>query len=184
MSMIGEIKFFLGLQIHQSSCEIFISKSQYNFEILKKHGMDGCDSINTPMATARIDADLQGTPTDQTKYRSMIEGFMYLTESRSDITFATFVCALYQARPTVKYLKKYIRENSIYGDKLVSWSPKKQDYTSMFTTEAAYVSLSASSAQVHWMRTQLLDYRFRYTKIPMYSDSKSAIAISCNPIQY
>ncbi|GJR70185.1 retrovirus-related pol polyprotein from transposon TNT 1-94 [Tanacetum coccineum] len=59
MSMIGEIKFFLGLQIHQSSREIFISKSQYNFEILKKHGMDGCDSINTPMATARIDADLQ-----------------------------------------------------------------------------------------------------------------------------
>ncbi|GJY91368.1 retrovirus-related pol polyprotein from transposon TNT 1-94 [Tanacetum coccineum] len=111
MSMIGEIKFFLGLQIHQSSREIFISKSQYNFEILKKHGMDGCDSINTPMATARIDADLQGTPTDQTKYRSMIKGFMYLTESRSDITFATFVCALYQARPT-----NFVFELTAYSD--------------------------------------------------------------------
>nr|GEW57333.1 retrovirus-related Pol polyprotein from transposon TNT 1-94 [Tanacetum cinerariifolium] len=45
---------------------IFIIQSQYTLEILKKHGMDGCDSISTPMATARIDADLQGNPTDPT----------------------------------------------------------------------------------------------------------------------
>ncbi|GJX60918.1 hypothetical protein Tco_0292308 [Tanacetum coccineum] len=58
------------------------------------------------MATARIDADLQGTPTDQTKYRSMIGSLMYLTASRPDIAFATFVCARYQARPTKKHLKE------------------------------------------------------------------------------
>ncbi|GJX18032.1 retrovirus-related pol polyprotein from transposon TNT 1-94 [Tanacetum coccineum] len=66
MSMMDEMKFFLGLQIHQSPRGIFISWSQYTLEILKKHGMNGCDSIGTPMATARIDADLQGTPTDPT----------------------------------------------------------------------------------------------------------------------
>ncbi|GJX41036.1 hypothetical protein Tco_0256026 [Tanacetum coccineum] len=70
------------------------------------------------------------------------------------------------------------------GDKLVSWSSKKQDFTTMPTAEVEYVSLSACCAQVIWMRTQLLDYRFRYTKIPMYCDSKSEIAISCNPIQH
>ncbi|GJQ90495.1 hypothetical protein Tco_0001634 [Tanacetum coccineum] len=70
------------------------------------------------------------------------------------------------------------------GDKLVSWSSKKQDFTAMSTTEAEYVSLSACCAQVIWMRTQLLDYGFRYTKIPMYCDSKSAIAISCNTVQH
>ncbi|GJS63350.1 hypothetical protein Tco_0677914 [Tanacetum coccineum] len=64
---------------------------------LEKHGRDGCDSISTPMATTRLDADLQGTLTDQTKYRSMIMGLMYLTASRPDIEFATFVCAHYQA---------------------------------------------------------------------------------------
>ncbi|GKB87634.1 uncharacterized mitochondrial protein-like protein [Tanacetum coccineum] len=58
MSMMGEMKFFLGLQIHQSPRGIFISQSQYTLEILKKHDMDGYDSISTPMATARIDADL------------------------------------------------------------------------------------------------------------------------------
>nr|GFB03375.1 uncharacterized mitochondrial protein AtMg00810-like [Tanacetum cinerariifolium] len=65
------------------------------------------------------------------------------------------------------------------GDKLVSWSLKKQDYISMSSTEAEYVSLSACCAQVLWMRTQLTDYGFHFDKIPMYCDSKAAIAISC-----
>ncbi|GJS20682.1 retrovirus-related pol polyprotein from transposon TNT 1-94 [Tanacetum coccineum] len=100
MSMMGELKFFLGLQVHQS---------QYAIELLKKHGLDECVSMSTPMATERLDADLQGTPTDQTTYRRMIGGLMYLTTSRPDIAFATFVCARYQARPTVKHLKEVKR---------------------------------------------------------------------------
>ncbi|GJR42711.1 retrovirus-related pol polyprotein from transposon TNT 1-94 [Tanacetum coccineum] len=59
-------------------------------ELLKNHGMDGCDSISTLMATTKLDANLHGTPTDQTKYRSMIRGLMYLTASRPDSAFATF----------------------------------------------------------------------------------------------
>nr|GEV66670.1 ribonuclease H [Tanacetum cinerariifolium] len=54
----------------------------------------------------------------------------------------------------------------------------------MFTTEAKYVTLSACCAQVIWMRTQLLDYGYKYNRIPMYCDSKRAIAISCNPVQH
>ncbi|GKE52540.1 hypothetical protein Tco_1487696 [Tanacetum coccineum] len=179
------------------------------------------------MAIARIDADIQGTPTDQTKYRSMIEGLMYLTISRPDISFATFVCTRYQACPTEKHLKEikrifhYLRQTinmclwyskdsgfeliaysdadyagyhddrkstsgglQFLGDKLVSWSSKKQDCTAMSTVKAEYVSLLACCAQVIWMRTQLFDYGYRYTKIPMYRDSKSAISISCNPVQH
>ncbi|GKB89911.1 hypothetical protein Tco_0962183 [Tanacetum coccineum] len=70
------------------------------------------------------------------------------------------------------------------GDKLVSWSSKKQDCTVMSTTEVGYVSLSSCCAQVIWMRTQLLDYGFRYNKIPIYCGSQSAIAISCNTVQH
>ncbi|GJW16598.1 hypothetical protein Tco_0024034 [Tanacetum coccineum] len=69
------------------------------------------------------------------------------------------------------------------GDKLVSWSSKKQDCTSMSSAEAEYVSLSACCAQVLWLRTQLTDYGFHFDKIPMYYDSKATIAISCNPVQ-
>ncbi|GJR80904.1 hypothetical protein Tco_0151689 [Tanacetum coccineum] len=189
MSMMCEMKFVLGLQVHQSPRGVFINQSQYTLDLLKKHGMDGCDSISTPMATAKIDADLQGTSTDQTKYCSMIEGLMYLTASRPDIAFATFVCARYQARLTEKHLKEGVTmiaraHLEKMGDKLVSWSSKKQNCTTMLTVEAEYVSLSACYAQIMWIRTQLLDYGDRYTKIPMYCDSKSAIAISCNPVQH
>nr|GEX43958.1 copia protein [Tanacetum cinerariifolium] len=70
------------------------------------------------------------------------------------------------------------------GEKLVSWSSKKQDCTALSTAEAEYVSLSACCAQVLWMRTQLTDYGFHSNNIPIYCDSKLAIAISCNPVQH
>ncbi|GJS89731.1 retrovirus-related pol polyprotein from transposon TNT 1-94 [Tanacetum coccineum] len=70
------------------------------------------------------------------------------------------------------------------GDKLVSWMSKKQNCTAMSSAEAEYVALSASCAQVMWMRTQLQDYGFNYNKIPLYCDSQSAIAITCNPVQH
>nr|GEX29082.1 hypothetical protein [Tanacetum cinerariifolium] len=70
------------------------------------------------------------------------------------------------------------------GEKLVSWSSKKQDYTALSTAEAEYVSLSACCAQVLWMRTQLTEYGFYFNKIPIYYDSKSAIALSCNQVQH
>nr|GEW54549.1 retrovirus-related Pol polyprotein from transposon TNT 1-94 [Tanacetum cinerariifolium] len=70
------------------------------------------------------------------------------------------------------------------GEKLVSWSSKKQDCTALSTAEAEYVSLSACCAQVLWMRTQLTDYGFYFDKIPIFCDSKSSIAISCNPVQH
>nr|GEZ43111.1 hypothetical protein [Tanacetum cinerariifolium] len=70
------------------------------------------------------------------------------------------------------------------GDKLVSSSSKKQDCTSMSSIKAKYVSLSMCCVQVLWLRTQLTDYGFHFDKIPMYCDSKAAIAISCNPVQY
>ncbi|GJS82309.1 retrovirus-related pol polyprotein from transposon TNT 1-94 [Tanacetum coccineum] len=57
-------------------------------------------------------------------------------------------------------------------------------YVPMSSAEAEYVALSASCAQVMWMRTQLQDYGFNYNKIPLYCDSQSAIAISCNPVQH
>nr|GFA09845.1 retrovirus-related Pol polyprotein from transposon TNT 1-94 [Tanacetum cinerariifolium] len=70
------------------------------------------------------------------------------------------------------------------GDKLVCWSSKKQNCVSISTAESEYVAVSSCCAQVLWMRTQLTDYGFFYDKILIYCDSKSAIAISCNPVQH
>ncbi|GKC51536.1 retrovirus-related pol polyprotein from transposon TNT 1-94 [Tanacetum coccineum] len=70
------------------------------------------------------------------------------------------------------------------GDKLVSWMSKKQNCTAMSSAEAEYVALSASCAQVMWMRTRLKVYGFNYNKILLYYDSQSAIAISCKAVQH
>nr|GEU57828.1 ribonuclease H-like domain-containing protein [Tanacetum cinerariifolium] len=225
MAWYDELSTFL---IHQSPYGIFINQAKYAQEILIKHGMTSCDSIGSPMATKHLDADLSGTPIDQTQYHSMVIALMYLTTSRLDIMHATCYCARYQAKLTEKhltmikrifqYLKDTIHMGLWYpkdtgfeltafldsnhagcpdlrkstsggikflsGDKLVSWSSKKQDCTSMSSTKAKSVSLSMCCAQVLWMRTQLIDYGFHFDKIPMYGDSKAAIAISCKPVQH
>nr|GFC72289.1 copia protein [Tanacetum cinerariifolium] len=113
------------------------------------------------------------------------------------------LCARYQAKPTEKHLKevkqifRYLRGivntdtfkstsggAQFLGEKLVSWSSKKQNCTGLSTAKAEYVSLSTCCVQVLWMRKQLTDYGFHFNKIPIYCDSKSAIAISCNPVQH
>nr|GEX20412.1 retrovirus-related Pol polyprotein from transposon TNT 1-94 [Tanacetum cinerariifolium] len=104
MSMMGELKFFLGIQIHQSPRGIFINQAKYAQEILINYGMTSCDSVGTPMATKHLHADLSGTSVDETKYQNMVGALMYLTISRPDIVHATCYFALYQAKPTEKDL--------------------------------------------------------------------------------
>nr|GEU82519.1 hypothetical protein [Tanacetum cinerariifolium] len=130
MSMMGELNFFLGIQIHQSPRGIFINQAKYAQEILIKHGMTSCDSIGTPMATKHLDANLSETPVDQTKYRSMVGALMYLTASRPDIVHATCYCARYQAKPTEKHLTavkqifRYLKDTINMG----LWYPKDTSF--------------------------------------------------------
>ncbi|GKE52995.1 hypothetical protein Tco_1488151, partial [Tanacetum coccineum] len=70
------------------------------------------------------------------------------------------------------------------GDKLVSWSSKKQKSTAISTTEGEYITMSGCCAQILWMRSQLTDYAFAFNKIPMYCDNRSAIALYCNNDQH
>nr|GEZ26558.1 ribonuclease H-like domain-containing protein [Tanacetum cinerariifolium] len=70
------------------------------------------------------------------------------------------------------------------GDKLVSWSSKKQKSTAISTTEAEYIAISGCCAQILWMRSQLTDYGFDFNKIPLYCDNRSAIALCCNNVQH
>ncbi|GJR44699.1 retrovirus-related pol polyprotein from transposon TNT 1-94 [Tanacetum coccineum] len=228
MSMMGQISFFLGLQISQSPRGIFLNQSKYASEIIKKYGLLTSDSVDTPMVEKnKLDEDLQGTPVDATLYRGMIGSLMYLTSSRPDLIYAVCLCARYQAKPTEKhlnavkrifrYLKGTINMGLWYskdtdmsltaysdadhagcqdtrrstsgsaqflGDKLVSWSSKKQKSTAISSTEAEYIALSGCCAQILWMRSQLTDYGFTFNKIPLYCDNKSAIALCCNNVQH
>nr|GEZ72102.1 hypothetical protein [Tanacetum cinerariifolium] len=165
MSMMGEMTFFLGLQ---SPCGIFINQSKYVLEILNKYGMESCDPVGTPMEIKdTLDLDQNGTPAKPTK--------KYLKEVKR---------IFHYLRGTVNMGLWYTKDS---GFELTEFSDA--DYarckdTFKSTFEAEYVSLSACCAQVLWMRTQLTDYGFHFNKIPIYCDSKSAIAISCNPVQH
>nr|GEW27797.1 copia protein [Tanacetum cinerariifolium] len=70
------------------------------------------------------------------------------------------------------------------GDKLVSWSSKKQKSTMISTTEAEYIAMSGCCAHILWMRSQLIDYSFAFNKIPLYYDNRSSIALYCNNVQH
>ncbi|GKE22666.1 retrotransposon protein, putative, unclassified [Tanacetum coccineum] len=70
------------------------------------------------------------------------------------------------------------------GDRLVSWSSKRQKRAAISSTEAEYIAMLGCCAQILWMRSQLTDYGLGFNKIPMYCDNKSAIALSCNNVQH
>nr|GEY99770.1 integrase, catalytic region, zinc finger, CCHC-type, peptidase aspartic, catalytic [Tanacetum cinerariifolium] len=93
---------------------------------------------------------------------------------------------VFQMDVKTTFLNGILKEEVVrfLGDKLVCWSSKKQNYVSISTAESEYVAVSSCCAQVLWIRTQLTDYGFFYNKVPIYCDSKSAIAISCNPVQH
>lgn len=86
MSMMGQMSFFLGLQVSQNPSGIFINQSKYANEILKKFGFESCDSVDTPMIErSKLDKADVGTQVDQTLYRSMIGSLMYLTASWNSV---------------------------------------------------------------------------------------------------
>ncbi|GJZ78459.1 retrovirus-related pol polyprotein from transposon TNT 1-94 [Tanacetum coccineum] len=128
------------------------------------------DPVDTPMVErTKLDEDLSGTPVDQTKYRSMIGSLMYLTANHAGCQ---------DTRRSTSGSAQFL------GDKLVSWSSKKQTSTSISSTEAEYIAMSGCCAQILWMRSQLSDYGFAYNRIPLYCDNKSAIALCCNNVQH
>ncbi|KAI3665305.1 hypothetical protein L6452_43929 [Arctium lappa] len=120
MSSMGELTFFLGLQVKQKKDGIFISQSKYVHDILNKFGFSDSKPASTPMETHKqITADLEGEDVDVHHYRSMIGSLMYLTASRPDIMFpvcvCVCVCARFQVRPkqsqfqAVKRIFRYLK---------------------------------------------------------------------------
>ena len=100
MSMMGELTYFVGLQVSQRNDGIFIFQSKYVRDLLKKYGLEDVSTAKTPMATAtNLDQDDPGKRVDIKSYRGMIGSLLYLTASRPDIMFATCLCARFQANP-------------------------------------------------------------------------------------
>ncbi|KAJ9557983.1 hypothetical protein OSB04_012597 [Centaurea solstitialis] len=181
MSMMGELTFFLGLQVRQRPDGIFINQSKHVHDLLKRFDFGGSNSAATPMPNNfQLNADLSGKPVDQKNYRAIIGSLLYLTASRPDIVFSTGVCARFQCDPreshlsAVKRILRYLKGTPDFG----LWT------VSLSTAEAEYVTAACCCSQVLWMKTQLADFGYTMQRIPIYCDSKSAIQIAANPVQH
>ncbi|KAI3745847.1 hypothetical protein L6452_08258 [Arctium lappa] len=162
--------------IKQSDRGTFISQGKYVKDMLKKFDLTQTSAMKTPMAPPlTLNKDPSGKPVNVTAYRGMIGSLLYLTASRPDIMYSTCLCCKLDRKSTTGGCQ-------LLGGKLVSWTSKKQNSVSTSTAEAEYVVAGSCCAQVLWMRNQLLDYDLQLSKIPIYCDSTSAIAIANNPV--
>ncbi|GJV47918.1 retrovirus-related pol polyprotein from transposon TNT 1-94 [Tanacetum coccineum] len=162
------------LLISQSPRGIFINQSKYAFESLKKYGFESCDPVDTPMVEkSKLNEDKEGKAVDPSHYR----GSAYRKALKCAFADADHAGCQDTRRSTSGSIQ-------LLGDRLVSWSFKRQKSAAISSTEAEYIALSACCAQVLWMRSQLTDYGFGFNKIPMYCDNKSVIALCCNNVQH
>ncbi|GJV28229.1 retrovirus-related pol polyprotein from transposon TNT 1-94 [Tanacetum coccineum] len=204
MSMMGQMSFFLGLQISQSPKGIFINQSKYAFEIVKKYGLHSTNSVDTPMIeNKKLDKDLQGKLVNATLYCDMIGSLMYLTSNRPDLNHAVCLCAWYQAKPTKNHLQavKQIFRYLIRTINMGLWYSKDTNMSLTAYADADHAGCqdtrrsTSGSAQflgdklVSWSSkkqksTAISNYGFKFNKIPLYCDNKSAIALCCNNVQH
>ncbi|GJW22879.1 putative ribonuclease H-like domain-containing protein, partial [Tanacetum coccineum] len=197
MSSMGELTFFLGLQVKQKEDGIFISQDKYVTDILKKFGFQDVRTTSTPMDTEKpLLKDSDGDDVDVHLYKLMIGSLMYLTSSRLDIMFA--VCLWYPrdspfdlvAYSDSDYAGASLDRKSTTGGcqflgcRLISWQCKKQTVVATSSTEAEYVAAASCCGQVLWIQNQMLDYGYNFMHTMINIDNNSTICIVKNPVSH
>ncbi|GJZ92193.1 putative ribonuclease H-like domain-containing protein [Tanacetum coccineum] len=199
MSSMGELTFFLGLQVQQKKDGIFISQDKYLADILKKFDFATVKIVSTPMEPNKaLIKDEEANSGYVHLYRSMIGSLMYLTASRPDITFVVCACARYQVTPktshlhAVKRIFRYLKGQP----KLGLWYPRdspfnleafsNSDYAGASLDKKSitgeYVAAANCHGQVLWIQNQMLDYGFNFMNTKIYIDNESTICIVKNPV--
>jgi len=105
MSMMGELKFFLGIQINQCKDGVYVHQTKYTKELMKKFKLEDCKVMNTPMhPTCTLSQKDTGSKVDQKLYIGMIGSLLYLTASRPNVLFSVCLCARFQSDPRESHL--------------------------------------------------------------------------------
>ena len=161
----GEMKFFLGLQVNQRIDGIFISQSKYLKELLKKYNMEDSASARTPSSTAvKLGTCETSIKVDVTSYRGMIGSLLYLTASRPDIMYATCFCARFQADPrdlhlvAVKRILRYLKGTPNLG----IWYPRESSFNLIGYTDSDYagsvVDRKSTSGSCQFLGSRLISW--------------------------
>ncbi|GJR79874.1 putative ribonuclease H-like domain-containing protein [Tanacetum coccineum] len=202
MSSMGELTFFLGLQVTQKENGIFISQDKYVAKILKKFNYTDVKSASTLVDLEKpLVKDGDANDVDVHLYRSMIVSLMYLIASRPDIIYLKGkpTLGVWYSRDSIFELVAYTNSDyagatqdrksttggcQFLGNRLISWQCKKQTMVATSTTEAEYVAAASCYGQVLWIQNQLLDYGYNFMNIVINIDNNSTICIIENPVQH
>ncbi|GJR70068.1 putative ribonuclease H-like domain-containing protein [Tanacetum coccineum] len=202
MSSMGELTFFLGLQVKQQPDGIFISQDKYVADILKKFDFWSIRTATTPIESNKpLVKDKDGEDVEVHVYRSMIGSLMYLTASRPNIMFAMCACARFQVTPKASHLNAVKRIFSDYegasldrksttcgcqflGRRLISWKCKKQTIVENSTSEVEYVAAANYCGQVLWIQNQMMDYGFNFMNTKIHIDNESTISVIKNHVAH
>eukprot|EP00253_Pinus_taeda_P035988 PITA_35988 len=182
MSLLGELTYFLGLQIQQKKGGILLSQTKYLKQILKKYGMEDAKLVCTPMVTrCSLSANDESVAVHQPTYRSMIGSLLYLTSTRPDIMHAVGIVGRFQANPkethlqAVKRIFKYLQGTQNYG----LWYPRDTNLTLHAYTYADWAGSvddrKSTSGGAFFMGPRLVSW---------FSKKRSLIALSTAEVEY
>jgi hypothetical protein len=182
MSMMGELKFFLGLQIKQTEEGIFLNQSKYVIDLLKRFGLTNVKAYGTPMSpSTKLDKDEKGKPVDVKLYRGMIGSLLYLTASRPDIMFSVCLCARFQSCPkeshliAVKRIFRYLLGTIDLG----LWYPKSNSFDLISYTDADFsgckIDRKSTSGTCHFLGHSLVSW---------FSKKQNSVALSTAEAEY
>ncbi|GJW92918.1 putative ribonuclease H-like domain-containing protein, partial [Tanacetum coccineum] len=185
MSSMGELTFFLGLQVQQKEDGIFISQDKYVADILKKFDFD-FTTIKAASTLIQTNKDEEAENVDVHLYRSMIGSLMYLTASRPDIMFAVCACARFQVTPktshlhAVKRIFRYLKGQS----KLGLWYPRDSpfDLEAFFDSDYAGASLDRKSTTggCQFLGKRLISWQCKKQTIVANSTTKAEYVAAAN----
>nr|ABA98303.2 retrotransposon protein, putative, unclassified [Oryza sativa Japonica Group] len=192
MSMMGELSYFLGLQIKQTPQGTFVHQTKYTNDLLRRFKMENCKPISTPIgSTAVLDPDEDGEAVDQKEYRSMIVSLLYLTASRPDIQFAVCLCARFQAstrashRQAVKRIMRYLNHTLEF----VIWYSTSSSICLSGYSDADFggcrIDRKSTSGTCHFLGTSLIAWSSRKQSSVAQSTAESeyvAAASCCSQI--
>eukprot|EP00253_Pinus_taeda_P031300 PITA_31300 len=182
MSLLGELTYFLGVQIRQNEGGIFLCQTKYLKQILKKYGMEYAKLVCTPMVTGcNLSTNDKSVGVHQPTYKSMIGSLIYLRGTRLDIMHAVGIIGRFQANPkethlqAVKRIFKYLQGTKNYG----LWYPRDTDLTLHAYTEADWAESmddrKSTSGGAFFMGSRLISW---------FCKKQSSIALSTVEAEY
>ena len=182
MSMMGEMTYFLGLQVVQNEQGTFINQAKYTRDLIQKYGCQHSKAVRIPMQTNwKMDLDEEGTSVNPTEYRGLIGSLLYLTANRPDITFAVGVCARFQSNPKKSHLEaakkiiKYLKGTVNIG----LWYPRDDNLELSGYSDADYggcrIDRKSTSGTCQFLGNKLISW---------FSKKQNSVATSTTEAEY